>query len=698
LNRQYKFRLVGVVFLFAFSCLPLKAVNWLPFGPDGGDARSFASDPHDPAHLYLGTATGWIYESKDGGGQWKRLACIGDRNDIVLDSIVVDSANPKRILVGGWTLGSRDGGLYISNDGGKTWESEADMRGQSILALAEASSDSKILVAGTLKGVYRSNDGGDHWQPISPEGSQELHEVESIAIDPANPQIIYAGTWHLPWKTSDGGENWTSIKQGIIEDSDVFSIIIDPKNSNVVYASACSGIYKSEDGGAKFKGGVAVNKTQGIPSSARRTRVLMQDPQNLNIVFAGTTEGLFRSGDSGATWLRTTGPDVIVNDVYVDPSNTNRVLLATDRGGVLASNDGGYSFLPANNGFSARQITSYIADASQPATIYVGVVNDKTWGGVFVSDNGGLSWTQKSSGLNGQDVFSLGQSSDGTVLAGTGHGIYRLQGDVWSRVDNVSLSERQSSESAPAPAPDPPVVAEKKAVVAHKRGSKSHRVAPKKAAEAPRGFTFDANVNAMARAGDAIYVATSQGVLRSVTAGESWKLVVPPAMEEWSFVAAAKSWVLAATLKSAMLSSDGGERWEPVRLPVTMEQLAAVAVDDAGGLWVGGRQGILVSQDRGTTWHSVKNLPIGDVNSLFYDEVSQRMLITANHRNQIAFAVHLADYKVQYWNTGWHLRLVRPVGDHLVGATLFDGIVVQPRMVDSSEVEKHSGTTVANRE
>jgi hypothetical protein len=74
------------------------------------------------------------------------------------------------------------------------------------------------------------------------------------------------------------------------------------------------------------------------------------------------------------------------------------------------------------------------------------------------------------------------------------------------------------------------------------------------------------------------------------------------------------------------------------------------------------------------------------VNSLFYDEPTQRILITANNKNTIAFAVHVPDRRLQYWNSGWHLRLVRPVGDHLVGATLFDGIVVQPRMVDSSEV------------
>ncbi len=673
MKRRCRLQFGCAAFLFALCCLRLHAVNWLPFGPDGGDARSFASDPRDPSHLYLGTLTGWIYESKNGGTDWKRLAWLGKRDDLALDSIVVDTSNSKHLVVGAWVFGSTDGGLYSSKDGGVNWENDADMRGQSIRALTAAPSDPKILVAGTLKGVYRSTDGGEHWSLISPEGSQEIHEVESIAIDPVNPQIIYAGTWHLPWKTIDGGANWTSIKQGIIEDSDVFSIIVDPKDSNVVYASACSGIYRSQNAGEKFL------KIQGIPSTARRTRVLMQDPKNLNIVFAGTTEGLFRTGDSGATWLRTTGPELIVNDVYVDPSNTNRVLLATDHGGVLASNDGGYSFLPANKGFSARQITSYIADAAHPATIYVGVVNDKAWGGVFVSDNGGLTWSQKSAGLNGQDVFALEQASDGTVLAGTGHGIYRLQGQVWSPVTNVSLGDSPHHEPA----------MEKKDVDPPRTQGRTRSAAPKKVTATTPVRAFDADVNAIARSGDTLYAATSAGMLHSVTAGETWKLMLGPEREEWSFVAAAKSWVIAATLRSAMLSSDGGQRWVPLQPPSTLLQIAAVAVDDSGGLWMAGREGVFVSEDRGATWHSLKNLAVKDVNSLFYDEASQRILITANNRNTIAFAVHVPDHALHYWNSGWGLRLLRPVGDHLVGATLFDGIVVQPRMVDSSEVAGH---------
>ncbi|MEO6910721.1 MAG: hypothetical protein ABI158_07340, partial [Edaphobacter sp.] len=62
--------------------------------------------------------------------------------------------------------------------------------------------------------------------------------------------------------------------------------------------------------------------------------------------------------------------------------------------------------------------------------------------------------------------------------------------------------------------------------------------------------------------------------------------------------------------------------------------------------------------------------------------------------NTIVYAVHLPDRTVKYWSTGWSLRMARPVGDHLVGATLFDGIVVQPRMVASQEVPSHTEASV----
>jgi ligand-binding sensor domain-containing protein len=246
------------------------------------------------------------------------------------------------------------------------------------------------------------------------------------------------------------------------------------------------------------------------------------------------------------------------------------------------------------------------------------------------------------------------------VLAGTGHGIYRLQGEVWSRVDDVALVEDVHERS-----------------VVRRGGAPMHE------------RWFDADINAIARSGDTLYAATSEGMLRSVTAGERWKIVSALDKHGWNFVAASRAMVVAATLRSAMLSMDGGQKWTPVKLPATLEQLAAVAVDGAGGLWVGGREGVFFSEDGGGSWQTLKAVSIRDVNSLFYDEPTQRMLITAKSKNTIAFAVHLPDETVRYWNTGWNMKLVRAVGDHLVGATMFDGMVVQPQMVDSSEVASH---------
>ncbi len=211
------------------------------------------------------------------------------------------------------------------------------MHGKSVRAMAISASDAKVVVAGALDGVYRSTNGGNDWQRISPADGI-VKNIESIAVDPKDPNVVYAGTWHLAWKTSDGGVNWQHINKGMIDDSDVFSIIVSSTNPSEVFASACSGIYKSISGGDLF------DKIKGIPFTARRTRVLKQDPSNPAIVYAGTTEGLWKSVDEGKNWKLSSSPEVVVNDVLIDPRNSHHVLLATDRSGVLASDDSATTF------------------------------------------------------------------------------------------------------------------------------------------------------------------------------------------------------------------------------------------------------------------------------------------------------------------------------------------------------------------
>ncbi len=643
--------------------VPMHAVTWFPLGPYGGDARCFAADPGNSKHLYLGTASGWIYESQDGGLNWARLSQIRGRNDLIIDHILTDARNPRRLVVGAWIVDHPDGGMFISEDGGKTWTDVPTMHGQSVRSLTRSDSNPDMMVAGTLLGVFRTTDDGAHWTQISPAASTEIHEVQSVAIDPRNPQIIYAGTWHLPWKTIDGGVHWENIKQGIIEDSDVFSIIVDPVQPQTVYASACSGIYKSVNGGSLFK------KVQGIPSAARRTRKLEQDPEHLTTVYAGTTEGLYRSLDGGQAWSRVTPDNLIINDVYVDPHDSGHVLLATDHGGVLRSEDFAASFHASNNGFSARQIVAYAADPIHPAVVYAGVVNDKEDGGVFQSVDGGVHWRQDSVGLNGRDVYSLASTPAGTLLAGTTHGIFRRQGEVWVNsgqwLKNIPHTKRSGAESA---------------------------VLSRNDSRLMRQPMIDSIIYSMTSDGNfATFAGTSDGLLRSEDDGIAWTPMATLHMGEVRFFAVERGVLLAAGLKRMSLSLNGGTNWTPVALPAGMTQVSAVSVDGDRNLWVGGREGVFYSADNGANWRTIHNLETPQVDGIFFDRSNDRILLTTGNSTMV-FAVQLPDHTVRYWDTGWRLRFARPMGTHLLAATLYDGVVIQPKMVDSDFGKELPGT------
>jgi photosystem II stability/assembly factor-like uncharacterized protein len=624
------------------------ALPWQPVGPDGGDARAFASDPGNPKHLYLGTTSSWIYQSTDGGSTWKRLAKLGATDDMVVDNILVDTHDPKTLMAGVWRMDRPDGAIYVSHDSGLTWTRIPGMDGQSVRALAQAPSDRKVWVAGTLKGIYRSEDGGTQWNQISPTGSGEIREVESIAIDPADAHTIYAGTWHLPWKTTDGGANWRNIKQGLIDDSDVFSIIIDPSMPSVVYASACSGIYRSDTAGEQFR------KVQGIPTTARRTRVLMQDPVTRNTVYAGTTEGLYKTLDGGTNWTRETGPDVIINDVYVDPTNAQHVLLATDRSGVLRSEDAGATFQAANSGFSQRQVATLLTDVKNPQTLYAGVLNDKGYGGVFISEDAGATWQQRSQGLDGRDVFSLAQSTDGTLLAGTSHGIFHWTGNAWE--------------------PDGKVVhMTEKTTYVMRKGKKVKKTVS--IADPPR--TIESRVNEVDVNGATWYAATSDGLYVSATQGASWE-PSGTAHTDYGFVDASGKVAFAAQRAALVLSEDNGKNWQTLTLPSKLSGIRALATTPNGDLWLGGREGVFVSQDRGQTWQPFSALPISDISGLSYDLPMKRLVVTSR-TSTLIFAIDPVEKNWKWWDSGWNLHGARSQGGRLIGASLADGVLMQSK-------------------
>jgi photosystem II stability/assembly factor-like uncharacterized protein len=662
--------------LFSVPCA-LAQSAWTVVGPDGGDARAFAAVPGQPEHLLLGTTNSWIYESLDEGASWRRTAKLGSADGFVVDSIVIDAAHPSTIFAGAWK-NSDNGGLWISHDGGRTWSEPAGLKGQAVHALVQAPSDANILVAGTLSGVYRSTDRGLNWIQISPPGSKEIHEVESLAVDPGNADVVYAGTWHLPWKTTDGGKNWKSIKQGLIVDSDVFSIVVDPQHPRTVYLSACSGIYKTDNAGLLFR------KIQGIPNEARRTRVLMQDPENLQVVYAGTTEGLYKTENAGKTFKRMTGSDVVINDVYVDPRDSKHVLLATDRSGVLASFDAGATFTASNQGISERKIAALLVDRNDSQRIYAGVVNDKNYGGVFRSTDGGVHWQQLDSGLDGRDIFALDQTKDGTVVAGTSHGIFILGAAADDPPPAKHGASAASSTGDPAAAATSALTWQPRNTIANtivKTVTETHfrtKVNVEKDVKAPV-IQLESSVNALDVSGEVWVAATSFGLLTSRDQGATWQGGPVMGDGEYLSVAVHGDNMAAARGDSAVASTDAGQTWWPLGLPTMLTHIHSVVFAPNGDLWLGAREGIYFTRDMGKTWMWIQRLPFRDVDDLSYDQALKKILASSRTSDQV-FAIDPKTLTWDWWQAGYQIALIRGAGDRLVAASLNDGVLAGPKI------------------
>ncbi len=636
---------------------------WQVLGPDGGDARSLAYDAHNPDHILLGTSAGQMFVSNDAGRTWSRLARLGG-DDYVLDHISIDPQDSNRIYVSAWSVSSQQiGEIFRTRDGGRNWETLPAMHGKSIRALGMHKADSKVVVAGALDGVYRSKDGGDTWERLSPPNSADIKNIESIAVDPKDPNTVYAGTWHLAWKTSDGGANWQHINKGMIDDSDVFSVIVDHDNPSVVFASACSGIYRSENGGNLF------TKIQGIPFSARRTRVLKQDPTNEKIIYAGTTEGLWKTTDLGKVWKRVSDPEVVVNDVLIDPRDSNRVLLATDRSGVMASTDGASTWTTSNHGYAHRYVSAVLADNRDAGTLYVGVVNDREYGGLFYSHDAGQHWLQKAAGLGGKDVFALKQAPNGMLVAGTNHGVYALERNAgeWRSMNVVLIEHTSKTTRKGSSKPVTRTTFEKKELVSR--------------------------VNDLELGSGRWLAATTTGIYSSADQGKTWKSGQVLGQQDFVSVRAEGSTVVAATRSSVLTSNDSGATWKLAGLPTYVVGIRSVAIASDNQIVIASREGAFRSGNGGATWEHVGNgLPGKDITSVSFDPTQKRLLATSDATGVIFESRDGGRSWQRGPDSGFPLRRVSVFGGRFVGATPFDGVILQPENESISAAAEASST------
>lgn len=628
---------------------PSSARSWNVTGPYGGSVRSLRIAPDDPQKIFAGTSDGQIYRSRDGGRNWSRAIPGFNRPGLVLDKVIIDPGDPNVMYAAVWST-DRDkaGGVFKSKDGGDTWHELSEMKDESVRAIALDPNDSKILVAGTLKAVFRTTDAGESWERISPKGHTDLINFHSVAIDPRDTNVIFAGTTHLPWKTTDCGKSWFSIKEGIIDDSDIFSIAIMDDNPDRVFASACSGIYASDNAGGLW------TKVQGIPFSSRRTHIIYPHPSRPEVVFAGTTQGLWRSMDSGKTWQLMTTKTLVVNAIDIHPDDPDRVLLGTDEHGVLISRDLGKSFVESNAGYIHRHILTVLPDLAQADRVYATVFHDGVAGGFFVSTDGGRSWRQSIRGLGGRDIFALLQQPENpsVLIAGTSYGVYRSKdrGESWAFVGKPAKKVAPKKD----PGDDPPRRAPRSTrrtraslnspttyqlvsiakTAAKKPAAAKGKKAPKKPA-GPKLVTLEEQVNGFASYVDAngakwILAATNRGVYRSQDLDKGWEaLATPGLVAPFTSISTGLTdpdrTIYLGTMKGLAYSRDFGTTWERVHRGPDEFPVKSIAQDPRDGqvVYVGSRGYFYKSEDAGRSWKKRGGgLPAGDITIVAVDPVN----------------------------------------------------------------------------
>ena len=373
--------------------------------------------------------------------------------------------------------GSASGGLWLTEDGGQTWQPKSDeLPSTGIGAIAVHPNDNNTLIVGTGEGwavsglvikggigVFKSTDRGNTWLPTNlnyPSGAGI--SVMNITWHPTEHNILWLGATNGLWKSTDGGENWSLIMgdgtnhQNFICDD----IIITPSNPDLMYvAIEANGIFKSTNGGdnwTKLEG--------GLPATDLNIISMSQCAAHPDVIYASIInasnfglKGVYKTIDGGDTWTRSiSAPDAPCspqftnfcqgyynNFIQVSPTDPALVFF----GGVTMwkSSNGGLTWqqrdrLICVNCAVAPDCTMYVDhhdfgfDPHNPTTMYS--FND---GGVAKSTDNGDCWENINEGLITGQFFSVasGRVNPDIVIGGLqDHGLQGVdleEGLAWDR-------------------------------------------------------------------------------------------------------------------------------------------------------------------------------------------------------------------------------------------------------------------------
>ncbi|MFH1086330.1 MAG: hypothetical protein V1772_11285 [Chloroflexota bacterium] len=420
----------GLNVLLLSLCLTLSAQAqspvWQSRGPYGGSVLSLAASPGTaPAALILaGTDGGGLFASRDAAQSWQRAE--GLPVDLAVSSVAVSPRydDEKAIFVA-----SRGSGVLRSGDGGETWATRSDgltTRSVNDLALSPTFDSDQIALAATDRGFFRSQNAGKLWAPVGP-----VISALSVAIGPAGSGdagrlAAFGGTVVGLYRSTNSGLTWapTSLSGRPITD-----IAISPNygNDRAVAMGTVAGVFLSRNGGDTWGGPWLENQ---------ELHTVLFSPRYAadGMLYAGSGQGIYASGGDHTRWTSVGTPDAPVRALLGLPTGAASfaLLAGTDQAGVVASANGGLTWVEANSGLLGRALNTV---AISPDYLRDRAVFAGGRGGLWRSADDGQSWSRRP--FPSADVSAIGFSADyardGTVYAASSGGVFvsRTKGHAW---------------------------------------------------------------------------------------------------------------------------------------------------------------------------------------------------------------------------------------------------------------------------
>jgi photosystem II stability/assembly factor-like uncharacterized protein len=241
--------------------------------PNTADYHSLLVAPGDPEHILLGTHAG-LYESLDGGRNWKQVALVGQ------DAMSLSRSEGTTV----WTAGHNV--LAKSADGGETWGDirPAGLPSLDIHGFALDPRGGTLWAAVAGEGLYRSTDGGESFELVSEEVGGN---VMALAVTPEG-RLLAGDMQEGLLASEDEGLGWR-----VAEPTAVMGLAVNPDDPAVVLAAG-EGVLRSTDGGASWEQVLQLSQGGGpVAWSA-------SEPDVGYVV--GFDRLLYRTGDRGASW------------------------------------------------------------------------------------------------------------------------------------------------------------------------------------------------------------------------------------------------------------------------------------------------------------------------------------------------------------------------------------------------------------